>query len=1093
MVSVLWTVLILAGTVALTPLLDRMMGRAACWVLAALYLVAAGALLPAASAVLAGRPEDPAASFSVPWAPQWGVDFALRADGVGIVFAMIALVIGAVVLAYSARYLDPGRQLSFSLVMALFTLSMVGLVLADDLVLLFITWELTSIASFLLIARSGKAGQAASMRTLLITFLGGLSLLTAVSLMVWKLGTTSVSEILASDVWAPGDGFTTLIALLVAFAACTKSAQFPFHVWLPDAMAAATPVSAYLHAAAVVKAGIFLLLRFSPAFHDVLAWNVVLIVAGLITAFVGGFLALQQPDLKKLMAYSTVSQLGLIVTVIGVGTEVAILAAVLHTIAHALFKSGLFMMVGVIDHSVHTRELRRMPVLWRALPATFIVTVLGCMSMAGLPPLLGFVSKESLLTGALDAPGAAWIGWVVALGVTGASVITFAYCAKIVLGAFVDGRDPALDDVPAPADTRGPAGTAAHGPTGTAAHGRAGADGPATDETGAVIHGSDAHRPEPLLLWPAALPILAGLPLALVVGVLDTPVGRAVETALGIEGAEPHLAFWHGLTPELGLTAGVIVLGTLIALGRHRILPALEARPFPYDGARVLAGVDRLAERIAAVLVRPIAADDPMRHLGAIVIAFATVLLGSLLVLWSDLAPLTRGMNQPIDAVLLVLITAAVLVVCTRRDRIGAAVSLSAVGILATVQILSLGAPDVALTQLLVESLTIIVIMLVLQRLPRRFAAPGQPSRRWALVPAVLVGLAAGAGTFMFMGRRGRSEVAEYYIANAEEITGGYNIVNVILVEFRALDTLGELSVLGMAGVAIVAVLSSVRDRFIDPPEPVAQMPFARKRARRSRSGATRGGAEATAARRSSRGAETTAGRTGTAAVSAATADEEEGHDLRPALREPGTAAHRAIISAWSNSAALQLMVRVVAPILAVISALLFWRGHNAPGGGFIAALVGSAIVALLYLSTSSDRQIGPPRVPLYLIGGGVVVALGAGFLGFAKGGFLEPIHGYLGGVHLTTSMIFDVGVYFAVLGLVMIAVNLLGVSGAEGGPSSGEGTRERVDEAVEGELPGPLETTRGEPVETGAPRRKVGVGTSHLTSGTKPKEVGRR
>lgn len=238
MVSVLWTVLILAGTVALTPLLDRMMGRAACWVLAALYLVAAGALLPAASAVLAGRPEDPAASFSVPWAPQWGVDFALRADGVGIVFAMIALVIGAVVLAYSARYLDPGRQLSFSLVMALFTLSMVGLVLADDLVLLFITWELTSIASFLLIARSGKAGQAASMRTLLITFLGGLSLLTAVSLMVWKLGTTSVSEILASDVWAPGDGFTTLIALLVAFAACTKSAQFPFHVWLPDAMAA---------------------------------------------------------------------------------------------------------------------------------------------------------------------------------------------------------------------------------------------------------------------------------------------------------------------------------------------------------------------------------------------------------------------------------------------------------------------------------------------------------------------------------------------------------------------------------------------------------------------------------------------------------------------------------------------------------------------------------------------------------------------------------------------------------------------------------------------------------------------------------------
>ena len=229
--------------------------------------------------------------------------------------------------------------------------------------------------------------------------------------------------------------------MLIAIAACTKSAQFPFHVWLPDAMAAATPVSAYLHAAAVVKAGIFLLLRFSPAFHDVIAWNVLLIIAGLITAYVGGFFALQQRDLKKLMAYSTVSQLGLIVTLIGVGTEAAILAAVLHTIAHALFKSGLFMMVGVIDHAVHTRELRRMPSLARALPGSFVVTLLGCMSMAGLPPMLGFASKEALLTGALDHDGARR-GWS-RIGIAGASVLTFAYCAKIVLGAFIDGRDEA--------------------------------------------------------------------------------------------------------------------------------------------------------------------------------------------------------------------------------------------------------------------------------------------------------------------------------------------------------------------------------------------------------------------------------------------------------------------------------------------------------------------------------------------------------------------------------------------------------------------------------------------------------------------------
>src|SRR5690606_30668872 len=321
-----------------------------------------------------------------------------------------------------------------------FTASMVGLVLADDLVLLFVTWEMTSIASFLLIARSGRGGQAASMRTLFITFLGGLSLLAAVSLMVVRLGTSSITQVLAADVWSQDPAFTTLVAVLVAVAACTKSAQFPFHVWLPDAMAAATPVSAYLHAAAVVKAGIFLLMRFSPLFHDVPVWNATLITVGLLTCALGGFFALQKTDLKKLMAYSTVSQLGLIVAAIGVGTEYALAAAVLHTIAHALFKSGLFMMVGVIAHSTGTRDVRRLPELRRAMPLAFWTTVLGSASMAGIPPMLGFVSKEAVFTGLLEAPGPAWTGWVTLVVAAAASVLTFAYCAKIVFHGFVDGR-----------------------------------------------------------------------------------------------------------------------------------------------------------------------------------------------------------------------------------------------------------------------------------------------------------------------------------------------------------------------------------------------------------------------------------------------------------------------------------------------------------------------------------------------------------------------------------------------------------------------------------------------------------------------------
>jgi multicomponent Na+:H+ antiporter subunit A len=302
--TLVWTFLILLAALLVTGPLTRVLGRETGWLLAGVYLVAMAVFVPTAREVLAGGVVE----VSVPWVPQYGVELAFRVDGLGVVFTTIALVIGAVVLAYSARYLSPGRHASFFPVMVFFTLSMMGLVLADDLVLLFICWELTSLASCLLIAQSGNAGEVASMRTLLLTFIGGLLLIPAVLLIVVRTGTMSVSEALAHPVWSTDPGFTALVAVLVAVAAMTKSAQFPFHVWLPDAMAASTPVSAYLHAAAVVKAGIFLLMRFSPAFHATPAWNATLITVGLFTAVLGARIALQQTDLKKLMAYSTVSQ-----------------------------------------------------------------------------------------------------------------------------------------------------------------------------------------------------------------------------------------------------------------------------------------------------------------------------------------------------------------------------------------------------------------------------------------------------------------------------------------------------------------------------------------------------------------------------------------------------------------------------------------------------------------------------------------------------------------------------------------------------------------------------------------------------------------
>ncbi|MGB7450293.1 MAG: DUF4040 family protein [Ornithinimicrobium sp.] len=990
--SLLITTLLLVVAVAVSPTCTRYFGRDAGYPLAGIYLLATAAFFPAATAVMRGEEY----TYSVPWVSALDVNFALQADGVGVVFTFIALLIGAVVFVYSARYLEDGRNLSFYLTMCAFTLSMVALVLADDMVLLFVAWELTSLASFLLIARSGYGGELASLRTLLITFLGGLTLLAAVVSIITKTGTTSVTEVLEDPVWTQDAGFTTTMAILVLLAAFTKSAQFPFHVWLPDAMAAATPVSAYLHAAAVVKAGIFLLMRFSPAFHATPAWNYTLIFTGLFTGAMAAWFAAQKTDLKKLMAYSTVSQLGLIVATIGIGTEEALAAATLHVIAHALFKSGLFMMVGVIDHATHTRDMRRLPQLYKTMPWSFAAVILGCASMAGIPPMLGFVSKEEIFVAMQEAPGGEFVGWLALAGAVGGAVLTFAYCAKIVFGGFVDGKR--------------------------------------TD----IV----AHEGEPLLLIPAALPIFVGLPLALGVGVLDTPVQRSVEASLPAEEVEHkvHLALWHGFNLELLLSALVILAGIVIIANRARLRPWIEHDSFTLDGPAVIGKTVKGYRVLGTKLALTVAANNPTRHVAAQLTVLALVLIGGAAAVWQTVgfAPQHPDLTKPIDAVVLIVVIGGVLGATLSDSRLAATVSLSAVGIAVTVQIFALGAPDVGLTQLLVEALTVLMIMLVLQKLPLRFGRGPRYGNAAAAALAIVSGVAAGLAVWALTGRRERTPVSEYYLNEAPVESGGDNIVNTILVEFRALDTLGELSVLGMAGVALIAMLSTIRDRYLDP---------------------------------------------------------EPSHDRayvpppKLPVREEGTTARKAMTEAWGNAIPLQLLLRLTIPLLAVISVILFWRGHNAPGGGFIAALVGSAIVALMYLSSSRDQPVGPPRAPTALIAGGVLLALATGVWGLvAKGSFLEPLHGKFLGQKLTSAIVFDLGVYAAVLGLVMVAFNLLGA--AEG---TKEGTRERADQAVEGEVEGPMDTVRGEHPGQGdlpsIPSRK----TTFLASGTVPPRERRR
>lgn len=915
------TVLCLAAVaVLLAAPLVRVLDRSAGYPLAILLLGGAVVLARAVPDVLRGEVIE----WRVTWARDLlgpGVDATLsfRGDALSVFFALLALGIGGIVFLYSAAYL-PRREgnTSFYLLMTSFTLAVLVLVLANDVVVLFIGWELVSMASFLLIARSGGyGGEAGSQRTLVLTFVGGLTLLAALAVAAVSTHTLNLAELLRSPVWAERPGLTALVAVLVAASAFTKSAQLPFHLWLPEAMAAATPVSAFLHAAAVVKAGVYLLLRFSTVFHDVAVWNWILVWVGIVTAVMSALFAVQKTDLKKLTAYSTVSHLGWIVATIGIGTPLALAAAVVHTLAHALFKSSLFMLIGVVDHQAGSRDIHRLGANWRAMPWTFGGALLGALSMAAVPPMFGFVSKEGMLTAFQDSPvgGRAGVVLLLLLAAVGA-LLTFTYSAKFVFGAFLDGpRDP--DRKPA-----------------------------------------DVHE-APVPLWlPAALPGALSLPLGIAVGVLDAPTD-AVVRAIGLE-THSHLALWHGVTVPLLISGAVIVLGCLGLTVRTRLWPALERRELWFaTGNRQLELLQKGCSRVGRGLGRMANTLDPSRHLLWPVLCVVALALATLMAPGVGGAPLAQrapGLDNWLDLVPFLVIVPSVIALVITRHRISAAVFIGAVGVGITLQMLMLGAPDVALTQFLVEALVVVIMLLVVRHQPTHFTRVARGRATGAAVVAILMGLTAFAGVYFLMGRRDRSELAMWYVDHAPEISGGKNIVATIIVEFRALDTLGELSVLGMAAVVIAAVVSSVQ-----------------------RAGFAKG--------------------------------------TRP----------RPFSQSQLNSLPLKKAVKLVFPVMVVMSAVIFWRGHQDPGGGFIAALIAGTAIMLSYLSHGRDTIVMRPSTPFWLTGIGVVVALTPGFIGMAKGSFLYPIHGHVLGQHLTTSLVFDAGIYLAVLGMLTAAVNYLG------------------------------------------------------------------
>ncbi|HUF32608.1 MAG TPA: hydrogen gas-evolving membrane-bound hydrogenase subunit E [Acidimicrobiales bacterium] len=705
------------------------------------------------------------------WLPSLGLDATLRLDAFSLLMVGLVSGIGVLIFAYADAYFSMRAGLGrFAATLVGFSGAMLGLVLADNLLLLFVFWELTSITSYLLIGfeDTKPAAKAAALQALLITGTGGLALLGGSVLLGQAAGTFTLSEILASP---PSGGVVPAAMLLLLAGAFTKSAQVPFHSWLPGAMAAPTPVSAYLHSATMVKAGVYLIARLSPSFAaDVGFWRPLVLTVGAATMLVGGYRALRQHDLKLVLAYGTISQLGFMVVLLGVGLEGATFAGAALLVAHGAFKSTLFMVVGIVDHQAHTRDLRVLSGLGRRLKPTFVVSALAAASMAGLPPLIGFISKESAFESILDADlGGARVLVLVAIVV--GSVITFAYTARFLWGAFAD----------------------------KGAH-----------ELGGEPIGPDVPRPGWALLGPAAVVGVLGLAMGLFPSPISPYVseaGRALDPLL-----EPHkLILWHGFNTALVLSIGTFLVGSLLFFGRRQV-EALQARvpalPNADDGYRfAVSGTIRTAERVTSVLQN---GSLPV-YLGVIMMTVLAV-PGTLLLTGTRFPTEIVVADTWLQLVVAGVVAVAAVATAWSHRRFAAVIFLGGVGFGVGVLFIIQGAPDLALTQLLVETLVLVIFVLVLRHLPERFEA-----QRWRLGQAPRVLVASGVGVFIAAfamvaaSVRTESPVSDAHLALSVPEAQGRNVVNVILVDFRGFDTMGEIVVLTVAALGIAGLVRAAR------------------------------------------------------------------------------------------------------------------------------------------------------------------------------------------------------------------------------------------------------------------------------------------
>lgn len=868
------------------------------------------------------------------WLPQLGIDFSFRLDSLGLLFSLLISGIGTLIYIYAYYYLSPKNSLSkLYILLMLFMAAMLGISLSNNLLILLVFWEMTSISSFLLVGywSNYEAAQRGSRMALTITGMGGLAMLGGFILLGQMTGTYQIDQILTMTEQIQAHHLFVPTLLLILLGAFTKSAQFPFHFWLPNAMAAPTPVSAYLHSATMVKAGLFLVARLLPIFAGAALFHNIVTFVGLFTLLIAAFFAIFKEDLKGLLAYSTISHLGLIMCLLGIGSPLAVAAAIFHIINHATFKAALFMIAGIIDHESGTRDLRKLSGLWQLLPFSATLTMITAASMAGMPLTNGFLSKEMFFTelvSTLSGP----VMVVSAIAATLAGIFAVAYSIRLVHGVFFDG----------PLGQQVPNKTAHEPPFGMRA--------PAT------------------LL--AILCILVGLLPALLVENIVNSTARAATQNFAFEGT--HLALWHGINLPLFMSLVALIGGVIFyfALAKGGTIREIDLDPkLGRLQGRILFDLFLKSLLLNSRRFRRATENGKLQSYLLWIMLFTTTLV-ALPLIGNGITAGTRELTHaPTLAIVLwlLLFSACWMMLWFHHERIKAVLISGAVGLVVTMVFIGFSAPDLALTQITVDVVTTVLLLMSLSLLPQLTPYESSMSRRWRdAIIAITGGVGIAVIAWLIL-TRDHNSLSWFFLQQSIPLGGGTNVVNVILVDFRGFDTFGEITVLGIAAIGVLSLMDGMR----------------------------------------AHGATMTQGLT---------------YRFNPS----------------------PLMLRITAswilPVALVISLYIFLRGHNLPGGGFIAGLVTSLALIIQYIAIGQDQAeklLGAKSGRLYEIWIGVGLTI-AGLTGVAawfwSRPFLTSAHIYvsppiLGEMHLASAALFDAGVYITVVGATMLMISVLGDS----------------------------------------------------------------